>query len=64
MDSSFIIYKFLCIIIYLKVVMDSVTTADIQKEAGGVSEIFNERTLANWLKQKNPSGLNKKNFFL
>lgn len=41
---------------WIEVVQNSVTTADIQKEAGGLSEIFNEKTIANWLRQHNRSG--------
>lgn len=40
---------------WVEVVRNAKTTADIQKEAGGVSEIFNEKTLAKWLKQNNLS---------
>jgi len=40
---------------WVEVVPNSVTTADIQKLAGGISEVFNEKTLFNWLKKNNPS---------
>ena len=44
---------------WVEVVRHSVTLSDIQKEAGGVSGIFNEKTLANWIRKHNPSGKNK-----
>ncbi|PRP82087.1 hypothetical protein PROFUN_03777 [Planoprotostelium fungivorum] len=40
---------------WVEVVEDSTTTAHIQKEAGGISGVFNEKTLYMWLKKMNPS---------
>jgi len=40
---------------WIEVVKDSVTTAAIQKMAGGISEVFNAKTIASWLRHHNPS---------
>eukprot|EP01114_Cavostelium_apophysatum_P004665 TRINITY_DN1499_c0_g1_i3.p1 TRINITY_DN1499_c0_g1~~TRINITY_DN1499_c0_g1_i3.p1 ORF type:complete len:1359 (-),score=404.78 TRINITY_DN1499_c0_g1_i3:3-4079(-) len=60
LDLRILLYK--CIatgqdVGWIEVVQNSATTADIQKEAGGISEIFNEKTIARWLRQHNPSDL-------
>ncbi len=44
----------------IEVVRHAATTADIQKQAGGVSEVFNQKTLADWLRSHNPSELEYK----
>ena len=40
----------------IEIVLDSETTANIQKAAGGVTAAFRQTPLANWLKERNPSG--------
>jgi phosphatidylinositol kinase/protein kinase (PI-3 family) len=45
---------------WIEVVRHSTTTASIQKQASGVSAIFNEKTLARWLREHNPSELEYK----
>eukprot|EP01118_Nematostelium_gracile_P007972 TRINITY_DN2616_c0_g1_i1.p1 TRINITY_DN2616_c0_g1~~TRINITY_DN2616_c0_g1_i1.p1 ORF type:complete len:394 (+),score=94.32 TRINITY_DN2616_c0_g1_i1:2-1183(+) len=40
---------------WIEVVQNSLTSANIQKKAGGVSEVFNEKVLANWIRENNPS---------
>jgi len=40
---------------FIEIVLDSRTTADIQKSAGGVAGAFKQTPLANWLKENNPT---------
>lgn len=41
---------------WIEIVRHSVTTANIHKESGGFTGVFNEKSLANWLRKHNPSG--------
>ena len=40
----------------IEVVLESETTANIQKAYGGVTAAFKQTPLANWLREHNPSG--------
>lgn len=40
----------------IEAVLNSTTVAEIAKEAGGATAVFNTQTIANWLKQQNPAG--------
>lgn len=44
----------------IEAVLNSTTVAEITKEAGGATAVFNPQTIANWLKQQNPSDSNYK----
>jgi len=48
----------------IEIVLDSETTANIQKAAGGVTAAFRQTPLANWLKERNPSGTPSHPLFL
>ncbi len=40
----------------IEAVPNSITVADIAKDAGGATAVFNPQTIANWLKEQNPDG--------
>jgi hypothetical protein len=40
----------------IEAVLNSTTVAEIAKEAGGATAVFNPQTISNWLKQQNPDG--------
>jgi len=40
----------------IEVVLDSTTTAKIQKDAGGMTAVFKDTPLANWIRAENPKG--------